>query len=108
MTNRSYRRRFALAASLTAVFLLAALSLGVAPANAQTLPSPPAGPRWFIGKVDTDRGSGSDTTFFLMQKISDLYNQAALYGCTLSATDNATCDLTQDQSTTDLVDNYDR
>ncbi len=27
------------------------------------------------------RGSGSDTTFFLMQKIGDLYTAAGLYGC---------------------------
>jgi len=31
------------------------------------------------------RGSGSDTTFFVMQKISDIYNAAGLYGCTLTA-----------------------
>ncbi len=31
------------------------------------------------------RGSGSDTTFFIMQKISDIYTAAGLYGCTLTA-----------------------
>ena len=60
---------------------------------------------------------GSDTTFFLMQQISNLYNQAGLYGCKLSS-DDATCmdntapyNATNDPdnpATTDYTDNYDR
>jgi hypothetical protein len=36
------------------------------------------------------RGSGSDTTFFVMQKISDIYNAAGLYGCTLTTASGQT------------------
>ncbi|MHB8681848.1 MAG: hypothetical protein ACYDA2_07120 [Acidimicrobiales bacterium] len=76
-------------------------------ASAITLPNPPAGPRWFNGNVETIRSAGSDTTFFMVQKLGDLYEQAGLYGCTLNA-DNATCNQSGDQPTTDTVDNYDR
>src|SRR6202034_4395404 len=68
---------------------------------------------------------GSDTTFFMMQKISDLYTGAGLYGCTLntgasqplyntsdptSATTNEEffCQSGQNTSTTDTNDNWDR
>jgi len=84
-------------------------------------------PEWITGTVETDRTSGSDATFFLMQKISDLYNQAGLYGCALSA-DDYTCqddsstpaasgdptgyndvnDPNNSNGTTDYTDNYDR
>ena len=71
------------------------------------------------------RDTGSDTTFFMMQKIGDLYTGAGLYGCTLnssagqtlynstdpaSATTNEEyfCQSGQNISTTDVNDNWDR
>ena len=46
---------------------------------------PAAGyPLFNNGVVNADRSAGSDTTFFMMQKIGDLYTQAALYGCALN------------------------
>jgi hypothetical protein len=84
--------------------------IGVGTASAQTVPT--GYPRWFIGTPETIRSAGSDTTFFMMQRISDLFMQAGLYGCTLSLTggssDYSTCNTSGDISTTDLTDNYDR
>jgi hypothetical protein len=68
------------------------------------------------------RGSGSDTTFFMMQKIGDLYTQAGLYGCQLSNAagqslfgggSSVTTNLfqvcqTAEIATTDEVDNFNR
>ena len=71
------------------------------------------------------RDSGSDTTFFMMQKIGDLYTGAGLYGCTLNASAGETlynssdpasatsneeffCQSGQNISTTDVNDNWDR
>jgi hypothetical protein len=83
--------------------------LGIGTASAQ--PVGTGAPRWFIGHVETIRSAGSDTTFFLMQRISDLFMQAGLYGCVLSQTptpDYSTCNTSGDLPTTDLTDNYDR
>ena len=66
----------------------------------------------------SDRSAGSDTTYYVMTKIGNLYNQAALFGCTLESNE-ATCDdapvapynSTNDPdnpATTDYGDNYDR
>jgi hypothetical protein len=70
------------------------------------------------------RGSGSDTTFFMMQKIGDLYTGAGLYGCQLVsgagqslfgggtstvANEFEDCQSgASDISTTDDADNWDR
>ena len=46
-----------------------------------------------------------------MQRISDLYMQSGLFGCTLSQTPSpnySTCNTGADNATTDLNDNYDR
>jgi hypothetical protein len=107
-------RRVVTAGSFAAATVTTALLIGAGPVSAAT---PPASPSWITGTVQTDRGSGSDTTFFLMQKISDLYNQAALYGCALSADDFNCLDDTapydsshnpDNPATTDYTDNYDR
>jgi hypothetical protein len=107
-------RRVVTAGSFAAATVTTALLIGVGPVSATT---PASSPSWITGNVQTDRGSGSDTTFFLMQKISDLYNQAALYGCVLNIDDytckddtapyNATND-PDNSATTDYTDNYDR
>jgi hypothetical protein len=107
MRKRSLRRGLYWIASISVGSMLGAMTVGVGSASAIPVPTSGASGHWFIGKVETDRGTGSDTTFFMMQQISDLYNQAALYGCTLQS-DQATCNTTGDVSTTDTVDNYDR
>ncbi len=92
------------AASIMAVTLA-----GIGPASAITEPTVPSGfPLFQIGKVEMDRASGSDTTYFMMQKISDLYNHAALYGCVIDTSNDENCVGTGDPSTTDTVDNWDR
>lgn len=80
------------------------LSTSWAPASALTVGT--GSPRWFIGKVEADRGNGAEIPLPMMQRISDLFNQDGLYGCTLNA-DNATCNTGADVSTTDTLDNYD-
>jgi hypothetical protein len=107
MKLKSLRSKMLKASGLGAVAVTATLALGTGVSGAITLPSPATSPLYQTGTVQTDRGSGSDTTFFMMQKISDLYNQAGLYGCTLDA-DQETCNQSGDVSTTDTVDNYDR
>ena len=42
-------------------------------------------PHFYNGNVEGIRDTGSDTTFFMMQKIGDLYTSAGLYGCTLNS-----------------------
>ena len=41
-------------------------------------------PHFYNGNVEGIRDAGSDTTFFMMQRIGDLYTGAGLYGCTLN------------------------
>lgn len=103
------------ASAFTATAVTTAVA-GFGVASAATCASG-SSPAWITGCVESDRGSGSDTTFFLMQQISNLYNQAGLYGCKLSI-DDATCldnttpfNATNDPdnpATTDYTDNYDR
>lgn len=49
-------------------------------------PDVPAG---FNGKIDRVRAAGSDTTYFLMQALTNLYNSSP--GCDLSQTDYSQC-----------------
>ena len=115
MSKFKYIRRLATAGALAG----AAVAASVVGGGAASAATPPSSPAWITGSVaQIDRGSGSDTTFFLMQKISDLYNQAGLYGCALTST-NAACiddtapyndtnDPDNNKGTTDYTDNYDR
>jgi hypothetical protein len=59
--------------------------------------------------VQAIRSSGSDTTFFMMQSLSSLYNQAGLYGGAL-ASDDSTIENTSssDDANTDDIDNFSR
>ena len=41
-------------------------------------------PHFYNGNVEGIRDTGSDTTFFMMQRIGDLYTGAGLYGCILN------------------------
>ncbi len=117
-------RRLGLTATLGAAALAASMAVNTGIAGAITIPNFPTNqgqyPSWLTTNNSISniiRGAGSDTTLFLMQQISDLYNQAGLYGCTplgsgLTAT--AFCDTTgtpplySDTTTTDLFDNFDR
>ena len=81
-------------------------------------------PHFYNGNVESIRDSGSDTTFFMVQRIGDLFTGAGLYGCTLN-NDNATnynsadpapstaneqffCAANKNADTTDVNDNFDR
>ena len=82
-------------------------------------------PHFYNGNVEGIRDTGSDTTFFMMQKIGDLYTGAGLYGCTLNSSAGQTlynssdpasattndeyfCQSGQNVATTDVNDNWDR
>jgi len=128
MTGSTLRHRLAAAASLGGAALLAALTLGVSAASAAPPPDPSYGtaPNFNNGVVNGIRGAGSDTTFFMMQKIGDLYTSAGLYGCTLDDATGETlfngnvtlpypstqeeyyCQKNDNVDTTDTVDNWSR
>ena len=82
-------------------------------------------PHFYNGNVESIRDAGSDTTFFMMQQIGDVYTSAGLYGCTLNNSDGETlfnssdpaststnyesfCAKNLNVATTDAVDNWDR
>jgi hypothetical protein len=129
MTGRKLRNRLAGAASLAVAVTAVTMTLGAGAAFAT--PGDPAGgatpvaPNFNNGNVETIRGAGSDTSFFLEQRISDLYNGAGLYGCTLnsgagqtlyntsdpaSATGNEEffCQANANTATSDVTDNWNR
>ena len=118
--------RLAVAGATGVVAVIATLGVGVTAATAAPA-DPPAGvaPQFNNGVVNAIRNSGSDTTFFVMQKIDDLYTSAGLYGCTLNAGGEATlynsaflpsttanansyCQSGANVDTTDTVDNWNR
>lgn len=113
MTKLGHHPRLATAGGL----LCAAVATMIAGVGTASATNPASSPAWITGTVQTDRSSGASTTFFLMREISNLYNQAGLYGCTLNS-DDATCkdntapyNATNDPdnfATTDYTDNYDR
>ena len=128
MFNHKLRR--CLTGAVTAgAALTAALALGAGTAGAA--PSDPAGgatpvyPHFYNGNVESIRDAGSDTTFFMMQQIGDVYTSAGLYGCTLNNTNSeplfntsdpaststnyeSYCAANVNVATTDAVDNWDR
>ena len=90
-TKRSRRSRLAVAAIAGAASLAALTTAGggiagAAGTGAAPVTAPSAGAPFFNQNNASEiiRGAGSDTTFFIMQKISDLYTGAGLYGCTLN------------------------
>ena len=112
------------AAAISATLIVGAGVASAAPADPPGGATPVA-PHFYNGNVEGIRDSGSDTTFFMMQKIGDLYTGAGLYGCTLnssagqtlfnssdpaSATTNEEffCQSGQNVSTTDVNDNWSR
>ena len=65
-------------------------------------------PHWFNGHIDRFRAGGSETTFYVMNAINNLYSQSSIFGCTLLTSDFQTCNTAGDTSDTDILDNYDR
>jgi hypothetical protein len=129
MQKHKLRTSVLRAAAIGAAALSSTLIVGAGVASAAPADPPggstPVAPHFYNGNVEGIRGTGSDTTFFMMQKVSDLYTGAGLYGCTLnsnagdplynsldpaSATTNFSffCRSGQNVSTTDVNDNWDR
>ncbi|MGO9027037.1 MAG: hypothetical protein ACLQOZ_00185 [Acidimicrobiales bacterium] len=128
MRTSPLRRRIAVAGTVGVTALIATMGLGAGVASATPTDPPggatPVAPSFNNGVVNTVRGSGSDTTFFMMQKISDLYTSAGLYGCTLNTgtgntlyntgfTSSGTnaeyyCQANDNATTTDTADNWSR
>jgi hypothetical protein len=128
--KHNVRGHMARAAAVGFAGLTASLLVGAGVASASTPADPtggatPVAPHFYNGNVEGIRDSGSDTTFFMMQKLGDLYTGAGLYGCTLnisagqtlynssdpaSATTNLSffCQKNASVSTTDTSDNFDR
>ncbi len=99
--------------------------MSVPPAPCRRTRPQAAPPSFNNGVVNAIRGSGSDTTFFVMQKLGDLYTGAGLYGCTLnpdssndvlynssfvdsSLNEQYYCEANKNQTTTDTADNWNR
>ncbi len=87
------RGRLATATIVGATAAVVAGTLGAGVAAATTYDTAPSAGAPFFNQTHASeiiRGSGSDTTFFMMQKIGDLYTAAGLYGCTLNSGTGAT------------------
>ena len=112
------------AAALSATLIVGAGVASAAPGRPSGGATPVA-PHFYNGNVEGIRDTGSDTTFFMMQKIGDLYTGAGLYGCTLNSSAGQTlynscdpasttsneeffCQSGQNICTTDVNDNWDR
>jgi hypothetical protein len=85
MRPTNLRRRLGVAATVGVTALIATLGVGVGVAGAVPSDPSPGYPSWNNGVVNGIRDTGSDTTFYMMQKIGDLYTSAGLYGCTLNS-----------------------
>src|ERR1700728_722449 len=101
MKPRKLRHRLAVASSLGAAamaLVLAGVGVGLAQPASAAIPGFPAFatyPSFLPGNYsvnNTDVSEGSDTTLFVMQSISDLYSQAAIYpfSCALDTNGTAT------------------
>jgi len=129
MQNHKLRTGVLRAAAVGAAALSTALIVGGGVASASIPPDPqggatPVAPHFYNGNVEGIRDAGSDTTFFMMQRLGDLYTGAGLYGCTTNTTAGQTlfnsgetstasninffCQSGQNVSTTDVNDNWDR
>ena len=129
MQKHKLRTGVVRAAAVGAAALSAALIVGGGVASASIPPDPlrrghPRGTALPQRDVEGIRDAGSDTTFFMMQRLGDLYTGAGLYGCTTNATAgqnlfnsgetstssniNFFCQSGQNVSTTDVNDNWDR
>ena len=129
MHKHKLRSHVARAAGFGTVVITAALVVGAGVASAAP-PDPqggavPVAPHFYNGNPTAIRDAGSDTTFFIMQKIADLYTGAGLYGCSLNTSAGQTlfnssdpassssnvnffCQSGANIATTDVNDNWDR
>ncbi len=110
MDKHKLRKTVAKAAAV-GLAACAALIMGSGVASATIPPDPtggatPVAPHFYNGNVEGIRSAGSDTTFFVMQKISDLYTGAGLYGCALNTGSGATLYNTTDSDTSTNVDYF--
>ena len=101
MKLRAMKRLVMAGAITTSVALL----LGTGVSQAATLGQYP---QFFTPTVQQFRATGSETTYYVMNAIGNLYSQSSIYGCTLSGTDFRTCVTTADGSATDTLDDYSR
>src|ERR1700722_8055011 len=111
MNLRTFRNRVAAGTAITMAVLAGTLTLssGGAFAGVPADPTFQQGPQFYNGNNSAIiRSAGSDTTFYMMQQIGDLYNQAALYGCSVTGTTDFPCPTGANSSTTDVGDNWDR
>src|SRR6202030_1458196 len=88
MHKHKLRSHMARAAGIGTVAITAALVVGAGVASAAP-PDPPGGavpvaPHFYNGNVEGIRDTGSDTTFFMMQRLGDLFTGAGLYGCSIN------------------------
>jgi hypothetical protein len=89
MKPSNFRRRILAAGTVGAAALIGVMGVGITTASAAVPADPGTGyPSFNNGVINQIRGTGSDTTVFMMQKISDLYTGAGLYGCTLNTAAN--------------------
>src|SRR5580693_3437245 len=76
-------------AAVGAAAISATLIVGAGVASATPADPPggatPVAPHFYNGNVEGIRDTGSDTTFFMMQHLGDLYTGAGLYGCVLNS-----------------------
>src|SRR6202047_5077470 len=129
MHKHKLRSHVARAAGFGTVVIAAALVVGAGVASAAP-PDPqggavPVAPHFYNGNVEGIRDTGSDTTFFRMQRLGDLFTGAGLYGCSInssagqplfnssdpaSASSNLSffCQSGANVATTDINDNWDR
>ena len=88
MSMPKLRNRLAAAAPIGIAAAVVSMTLGSGAAFASNPPDPSydTAPHFYNGNADqVIRGAGSDTSFFLEQRIGDLYSAAGLYGCTLNS-----------------------
>jgi ABC-type phosphate transport system substrate-binding protein len=64
-------------------------------------------PQFFTPTVNQFRATGSETTYYVMNAVGNLFSQASIYGCTLNTVDYRTC-TQSDGSATDIKDNWSR
>ena len=123
MRNRKiWRNRFIGGATVGVAVMTATLVMSGTAFAGITIPAYPtvgAYPQWFTANNSASniiRGDGSDTTFPMMQQLSDQYNQSGLNGCQLvssGADENAFCSTAgtapdySNVATSDPADNFD-
>jgi hypothetical protein len=98
--NRLLKRCLGVVATASVLALAFGPAAEAAPVNTS--------PHWFNGHIDQFRAVGSETTFYVMNAINNLYSQSAIFGCTLVTSDFQTCNTAGDTADTDTLDNYDR